>query len=435
MSLLGRIAARQRVVVGVVVGVAVLVLGACSSSGKPSGGSGTGAAAGGSAGSSGAGGGAIKTVKLGLLTSMTGAEAATFGADTVAAAKARIGLANASHEVPGVRLDLVTGNDQSTTTGALSGAQQLISQGISEMLSASGVFFAAQPYVTAHGIPTMGLPLDPSWGSSKNQNLFGIWGSPSADYPPFSGLGDYFKQQGGTAVCVLGTAGVPASVHSALQVAASVKLSGLSAPYVNNSVPIGLSDFTAIALQIKQHGCDVLAEQLVTQSTLALLAALKAQGVHLKASLISGGYAQNLLDDPTAQSVIQGLGMASQFQPTSLNTPATTRMMSAMKQYAGYDKPNLTEGQIYGWFAADLAIEGLTVAAPNDTPANITKKLRQVTNYDYDGLTCPVDFTQFGNVQNFTSAGCTWIAVAQGDKFTSATGTTPIILKLLPKTN
>jgi branched-chain amino acid transport system substrate-binding protein len=377
---------------------------------------------------------AERTIKVGVLTSLTGILQATFGNDTVEAARARIDLANATDEIPGVKLELVTADDTGTPEGALAAAQQLISEGVTEMIVVSAFFYAAQPYVTAHNIPVMGLPLDPSWGNSKNQDLFATWGSPDENYPTFTGIGDYFKQQGGTKFCGVAIAQDPASEGGVTELAASAKLGGLTVPYLNTSTPDGTTDFTSIAVQMKNAGCDTLGESLATNSTLSLLAALKDQGVKLKASFIAGGYAQNLLDDPTARAEIQGQGMGSQFEPTSLNTPGTIRMMNAMKQYAGYSEPNLTEGQIYGWFSADLAVEGLKVAGSDLSPGSIVTHLRQVTNYDYDGLTCPVNFSKFAIAESYTAATCTWIATAEGDKFVSATGMTPIQLDLVPGT-
>ena len=108
--------------------------------------------------SNGAGG---KTVTLGLLTSLTGPLASEFGQPTVAATQARIDLANATNEVPGVKLKLVVQDDQSSPAGALAATQVLVNQDhVFAVIDASALFAAAYKYTVQNNVPVLG------WGDS-----------------------------------------------------------------------------------------------------------------------------------------------------------------------------------------------------------------------------------------------------------------------------
>src|ERR1700722_12526455 len=173
---------------------------ACSSGGGPaghsagnSGGTGEGTAAA-------AGSGTV--IKLGLLTSLSGPVASSFGQTTAGAAEAAIKLSNASHEFPGVQLQLIVADDQSSPAGALSAFKYLVQQQhVFAVLNASAYFYAAEPFADQQHVPVLGAGFDPGWADPQNTNLFAMWGSPSATYPDFENLGAYFKQQGGTSLC------------------------------------------------------------------------------------------------------------------------------------------------------------------------------------------------------------------------------------------
>jgi branched-chain amino acid transport system substrate-binding protein len=151
------------------------------------------------------------SVNVGLLTSLTGPVAAGF--TTVATGFiARVELQNAAGGVNGRRIDVVLGDDQGTTAGALAAAQTLVQQ---KQVFATGlvsvVGFAAQPYLTREGVPVTGTPLDgPEW-SPPNYNTF-------------------FKQQAAANVAVVAN-NSPSAVAAAKNVGASAKAAGLKATY------------------------------------------------------------------------------------------------------------------------------------------------------------------------------------------------------------
>jgi branched-chain amino acid transport system substrate-binding protein len=93
--------------------------------------------------------------------------------------------------------------------------------------------------------------------------------------------------------------------------------------------------------------------------------------------------------------------------PFELNTPATSSMLSAMKQYENYKGTVPDYGQIEGWISADLMITGLEHAGANPTRASFMTGLRSVDNYSANGLLAnPVDLrlSAFGTAAQQTCA-------------------------------
>lgn len=374
-----------------------------------------------------------KTIKLGLLTSVTGSAASTFGESTVSAARAAISLANDSNELPdGAKLELVVGDDQSTPAGALASVKDMVQrQHVFAILSASSAFYGAQQFTTQQNIPVLGASFDPSWADPKNKNLFAMWGSASGDYPSYEGIGDYFKEKGGTSFCGIGVQ-APSAVGAAKALAASAKLSGLTVPYLNVSLPFAATDFTSVALSMKSAGCDVVGGQLLGPQAISLIQALSQLGVKLKASLMSGGYSPSILTDPNIKQAVQGWGFARGSLPEFMDVPAMERVHNALAKYTG--SPEVGLGFQWGWYPAELAVKAIQVAGSNASQADLIEKLHGVTDFDFDGLSCAVDYSRAGTVPSIVNSGCLWIAVAMGDKFVSATGANPIKMTLIPGT-
>src|SRR5580693_7111784 len=109
---------RRTAAVAVVI-TGVIALGACSKSNSPD--------AAGPAPSVNNTAASGAPIKLGLLTSETGAASSSFNT-VYQGVEARIGLQNAQGGVDGHKLEYVTADDTSTGPGAVAAAQQLIEQ-------------------------------------------------------------------------------------------------------------------------------------------------------------------------------------------------------------------------------------------------------------------------------------------------------------------
>jgi branched-chain amino acid transport system substrate-binding protein len=377
-----------------------------------------------------------KTITLGILTPLTGPVASSFGQATIQGAQARIDLANADHELPGgEQIKLVSVDEGSSPQTSLSGTQELVEQDhVFSVLAAGAFFYGAYRWAAQQNEPVVGDGIDgPEWNSSQYPNMFAAFGSTDDSYPSYTGMPAFFKAQGGTSYCGVGY-NAPSTVGNGAAMAGSMKAAKVPVPYTNFGIVPGNANFTSIALAIKQTKCNVLGSQMTLGDTLSLITALHNANVSLKATFIQGGYGQDLLDQSSSLSAAQGVDMAAGYEPSSLNTSATKWMMSALKTYVGWSKPYPAAGMEWGWFTADTAIEGLKVAGANPTQQGFISSLRKVTSFDHEGLTCPVNYSVFGNTNQQFPGNCTWMVKVQGSQFVSLTGTAPIKVATIPGT-
>jgi branched-chain amino acid transport system substrate-binding protein len=389
----------------------VVILSACSSSGNNS--SGT-AGSGGTAGpsSSGAGG---KTVTLGLLTSLTGPLASEFGQPTVAATQARIDLANATNEVPGVKLKLVVQDDQSSPAGALAATQVLVNQDhVFAVIDASALFAVAYKYTVQNNVPVLGWGDSTEFSDPANRNLFAYFGSPASSHPPIKNIGLFLQSQGATKVCRVATADVPAAVQSADQFASSAKAVGIPVVY-SVDVPSTTTDMNSYALAMKNAGCDSAVIILPASGTTAVFQDMANLGFRLKATF-GPQYAQSTLDKSIVGAE-QGLDFLSQFQPYWMNTPAANRARAAMKTYANVDTEAPAVGFYWGWVPTDLAVFGLKLPGASASQSVFIDQLRKVNNYDAGGFVCPVDFTKSAYVPAGTYSTCLYMSQVVNGQF------------------
>ena len=386
----------------------VVTLSACSSSGNTSGGSGN-------PGSSSNGAASSTTVTLGLLTSLTGPLASEFGQPTVAATQARIDLANATNEVPGVKLKLVVQDDQSSPAGALAATQVLVSQDhVFAIIDASALFAAAYKYTAQNNVPVLGWADSTEFSDPGNRNLFAYFGSPANNYPPVKNIGLFLKSQGATKVCRMATADVPAATKSADQFASSAKAVGLPVVY-SVDVPSSTTDMSSYALAMKNAGCDSAVIILPEGQFTALFQDATNLGFRLKATF-GPSYDQSVLDKSVV-SAEQGLDFLSQYEPYWTNTPAANRARAAMKTYANVDTEAPSVGFYWGWVPTDLAIFGLKLPGASASQSVFIDKLRKVNNYDAGGFICPVDFTKSNYVLATVYSTCVYMSQVVNGQF------------------
>jgi len=378
-----------------------------------------------------------KTITLGIVTPLTGPVASSFGQETIQGAQARIALANADHELPnGETVKLVSVDEGSSPQTSLAATQQLVEHDhVFGVLAAGAFFYGAYRWAAQQNVPVVGDGIDgPEWNSSQYPNMFAAFGSTDDSYPSYTGMPAFFKSQGGTSFCGVGY-NAPSTVGNGEAMVGSMKAAHVPVPYTNYGIAAGNTNFTSVALSIKQSGCNILGSQMTLGDTLNLITALKNANVSLKATFIQGGYGQDLLDQPSSLAAAQGVDMAAGYEPSSLNTSATKALMSALKTYAGWTKPYPSAGMEWGWFTADTAIEGLKVAGANPTQPSFITNLRKVTSFNHGGLTCPIDYSTFGNINQQFPGNCTWMVKVEGSQFVSLTGVSPIKIVTIPGTS
>ncbi|MFF2299267.1 ABC transporter substrate-binding protein [Arthrobacter sp. NPDC058127] len=376
-----------------------------------------------------------KTVTIGIMTPLTGPASASFGQHTLDAANARIQLANDTNEIPGVKLKLVTQDEGTSVDTSTNALKRLAEQDNATVVLAAGVYFwGSYRYAVQQNIPVVGDCIDgPECGSSANKTIFATFGSSDNDFKSYTGLPEYFKQQGGTSYCGI-SYDAPSPSANGKAMAGSVAAAGIPVKYTNFAMPRGAADFSALALSIKQSSCDILAAQIQVADAIALYTAVKSAGVALKSTFVQGAYGQELLKDPSSLAAAQGLTATSGTMPWSQNTPGVQKMKDALKKYAGWDSPHPAAGFQWGWFTADTAIAGIKKAGKDVTRESFVQALRTVTDDNHDGLTCPVDYSKFGTTAQQFPGNCTWMVKVQGNDFVSVTGDKPIKIEPIPGT-
>ena len=357
-------------------------------------------------------------IKLGLLTSLTGFASTSFGSDVVVGANAAIGQVNAAGGINGRKLTLVTEDDASASAQDLTAFKSLEDKGVFGVIEATPLFFASYREAVTQGIPVTGTANDgPEWGDRANANLFSAYGSPNNTYPTFTTLGSFLKDNGVTKLGAVGYANSPSSLANTAANVASAKAAGVDVPFQDVAQKFGSAVWDADAIAMKNAGVDGISAIMGTSDNVALLVALKQQGVTIKADFIADGYQQGILDNPTALAAAQGVMFSSRAQPVQLNTPATQAFQKALATYGNYTAANPTQGLMYGWFATLTMIKGLQVAGQNPTWGGFVQNLHQVTDYDGGGMLSPISYANIGFYDALGAGGCWYQSKVVGSAF------------------
>ncbi len=400
-----------------------LMAGACSSSSHTagSGGSSTTASAPGGSGSG-------KTYTVGVLTDLTGPGSVT-GDTTIQGIKAGIGRA----EQEGYHIKYVVADSGTSLTQALTAAKTLVQQDhVFAVMQISVVGFAAAPYMTKASVPVVGADVDgPEWLTSRN--MFSIFGY--ADYTKVqTTTGEIFKQLGATNFGGIAYSIEPASYDVVKSAAVSAQVAGLKVGYVNTQVPLGSTNMAPIALAMKSAGVDGIYPGVTTQTSFALVNALRQQGVDLKVGLMPTGYGGDLTGGGQgAQQAAQGLYFTSGYEPVEMNTPATQAFQSDLKTYAGVNgDPTLSEYLAY--LSIDGFVQGLKAGGPNPTQASFINTMLGISNYGAAGLWGghTISFAMSTRGSEAGADNCTWITKYSGTTFQLVPNMTPICGQNVP---
>jgi len=376
--------------------------------------------------------GAGTSIKLGVLTSMTGVASSSF-TTVEKGVKARLAVENAKGGVNGHKLDYVMGDDQSTGPGAVAAAQKLISQDkVYGILENSSFFSAAAATTTRAGIPVTGVSFDagPEWFDSKATNIFDTYGYGNYTVT-MSTYGDYFKSIGATKVGAVGYGSSPSSAMAAKEAVASAKAAGLQAGYLDNSLAFGSTDVGPLVQKIKQSGTDALYVPVVQSTGYALVKGLQQAGVKMKSVLLATGYGQEVLNDAATREASKGVDFSTIVAPVESGKPGATAMQDALTKYAGASGI-ATFGEYIGWLTADLFIYGLEQAGANASSQQFITKLRQST-WDGAGLMTPTTFSDIKpTAGGLDQGGCINIVRFDGQKFVPQPNAAPVCGKVVP---
>jgi ABC-type branched-subunit amino acid transport system substrate-binding protein len=404
---------------------AALTLTACGSDDESGegGGGGGGASAGG-------------TVKLGVLTPVSGGAAAGF-TGTEEGVNARLEAYKAADgQCADTDFEIVMGDDTSSPQGALAAAQKMVLQDqvyailpVTPFLTGASTFLATQ----AADTPVVGASFDgsPQWLDESVGNFFSANGSSSTENIP-STFGEYWSAIGGTRAAVVAP-DAPVAADGAAAVMESATTAGLEEAYLNTSLPIGSTDVGAIVLGIRDSGADVLYLPVTPETGFAIVAGLRQAGIELKSILLPTGYGADLLASPPALAAAEGVGFLTNTTPAELDTDATRFQGEALQKYAGSESgiPSLSQQQ--GWQAADLFLYGLDAAGCDASQADYMTTLRESADWDSGGLyPNPVDFSERGNLAPTHAPGnCFYVSIVRNGAFVPDENAAPICGDLL----
>jgi ABC-type branched-subunit amino acid transport system substrate-binding protein len=397
---------------------AVVLVGAvsCSSSGSPT-----------STGTSGATAAQLKTFKVGVLTDLTGPAAAN-DASSVDGVKA--GTFYAARN--GYKIEYVVADTGTNPTAVIPAAQKLITQDhVGAIIATSALTYAAAPYLTARGIPVVGMDSDgPEWLTAKN--MFSIVGAYNTTKVT-DVFGDMLKLQGSSTLGSVGYGISPTSAGEAKGFAASAEAAGLKVGYLNAQFPFGGTNVGPVALAMKSAGVDGIMMATESNTSLALITALRNQGVDLKAALLPAGYGDDLLKaGATTIQQAQGVQFVMFAEPFAMQTDATKQMAKDLTS-AGFTTAQASLGQYMGYLSMGLLVAGLKGAGDSPTNASLISSLANFHQWNGMGL--------FGSkvidVNNRTDyvAGidnCMWLTKLEGRTFTVIKGGEPICGKVVP---
>jgi branched-chain amino acid transport system substrate-binding protein len=357
------------------------------------------------------------TIKLVLITSLTGPAAANYvGASD--GFVTRVELQNARGGINGHKIVPVILDDQTSPTGVVTATQDAISKGAFGIVVASPLFFQAAKYARQAGIPVTGSSADgPEWGEKPYTNMFATdTGSIDPSYPVNTTVGSFLKRAGGSVIGSYGFGISPSSARSAMGTAQAFQRAGGKIGVLDTSVPFGGSDFTTEALVAKGKNVNAIYAAMTDNSNFALATSLAQSGAKLKAVVYPTGYEPAAMTSAAWQD-LQGDYFVSQFRPVSLPNAGTRTLVAAMQRYTHRSPSDFPSLNTYeDWVAADFMIEGITATGNNLTQAATIKAMRSVTSYDGAGLLPrPINFkTIFGHDLPQT---CEWVLQAKRTGF------------------
>jgi len=371
------------------------------------------------------------TVKLGYLTSLSGAASAGFtGVED--GAKARLEAYKADGgKCASTTFDMVMGDDASSPQGALTATQKLVQQDkVFAVLPASSFFFGAGQFAgtTASTTPFMGASFDggPQWLNEDYKNLFTATGS--VDFPKVADTyGKYWTSLGATKAAAV-SFDTASSSSAALSVLQSAEEAGIPTGYSNVKVPFGSTDVGPIVLGIQQSGADVLYLPTTPDTAFAIIGGLKQAGVELKSVLLATGYGADLLKSEPAVQAGQGAGFLTVSAPTELGGEAETYQSDSLIKYADATSPIPSFSQQMGWLTTDLFLHGFELADCKASQADVISQLRGSSDWDANGLFGgPTDFSSYGDIAGGNGPGnCIYVSILEGSKFTPDPAAAPL---------
>ena len=394
---------------------AALGVAACSSSGSSSSSSSSGAAASGTSAAA-APKGAL--IKIGVIGSLTGAQASSSdqGA-TVAPAWAA--WVNANGGLGGHPVQVIVMDDKGDPATAQAAGQQFIADGVSAIIvSSDNLVSAFDSAALAKGIPLIS-------GSANSTDWYtkpGMFATVTGTVPGLaSQIAVAAKYGHAKKFANLYCAEIAACAQAGPILAQVAKASGVG--YVGLAVSSTAPSYTAQCLQLKQDGVDYAQLNFTTAAAVRFVQNCQAQGYNPTWGSSEQAVGPSFATIPN----LTLYGPAYSF-PSVANAPAADQFRSVMEKYA--TNSNWREGTASftwdGLQAVAQAVKDENVAAATPvTAANVMAGMYSFKSQTLNGeLANGVTYTQ-GKPLGFTANACYFVVGMKGGQTTAPAELTP----------
>lgn len=378
-----------------VAGVAAVAVAACGSSNSHSGGSGgsttsgasgttsSASAGGGSTTSASGGGGSFKgTIKVSVVTDVTGNLSV---ASNMQGALAYFDTVNASGGVDGYKIVPTEYDTQSTPSVAVQAFRRAISANPAAIVGGSFVAGSSLTTLAQSGIPSVGDGFAAGW--TGHSTLFPIAGDEATHLSDVLLVVD--KKYGNASKIALLGGSIDAAdeknlIGQAPSAGVQLVMKDLSAPLVPTA-----AQFLQMAEQVKSSGAQGVVA-LGVENLSQLQIDLNQLGAHVAVITVDLSPATTkenglIYSDPWAAAYVK-------------NDPGITAYLAAMKKY-GYSK--LITTTAYGpvrWAQAALLVQALKKAGPPFSHAAVVKALSETKGFTADGVVPKVSYPAFQKI-------------------------------------
>ena len=335
------------------------------------------------------------TIKIGILSDLTGPAASTFE-DSVPAIEARFTKMNKAGGIDGRKIIWAVADTQSSPVAVQTAVKDLVqTHGVFLIVSDSALLFGGTVYLNQAGVPVLGFEVDgPEWNKQPNTNMFAFSGTGAVTAPAYTD-GGFWKAIGATKISFIAS-NTPSSTAGIGPFEAAMKADGLSV-CDNTVVPLGAVNFTTYALSFKNAGCDAAECSCVLSSSLALSTSLQQDGIVGNRVVYAAGPSEQIYSNPENVAAAKG----AYFIGTTYSNAAGKAFLAGLKKYDSSFTGGLPDlGASSGWESANEVIEGLSVAGMNPTRQSLMAGMRKVSKWTDEGLaTSPVSWVHFGQAQ------------------------------------
>ncbi|HUO49880.1 MAG TPA: ABC transporter substrate-binding protein, partial [Acidimicrobiales bacterium] len=265
-----------------------------------------------------------------------------------------------------------------------------------------------------------------------SMNMFSTFG-PVDTTKVTTTAGQFFKMEGATNIGAIGYSISPSSSEAAQSTAISAQAAGLKAGYVNAAFPFGSTNVDPEAIAMKSAGIDSFVSETDPNTSFALLAALKQQGVTPKVAMLPTGYGGDLQQaGPGALQEAQGVYFLSTFEPVEMKTAATQAFQKDLKTAGVTTDP--TYAEYAGYTAVALFVAGLKAAGvTGPSSQQLISALASIKAFDAAGLlgTHTLNMAQRTGIVSGPD-NCFYMTKAQSGGFVTVSGADPICGTVIP---